>query len=178
MRYAIVLLSLLLALAGCDRSKLNEGKYLEEGADAVLPFKRSLKAALVSGMHEGPVHAISVCRTEAPKIAEEASTQTARVGRSSLKLRNPANAPKAWMRPLLERYEANPEDREPAVVVIDDETVGYVEPIFVQPLCLTCHGSSIPAELQAKLSELYPSDQATGYEPGDLRGVFWAELAR
>lgn len=178
MRHAIVILALLPLAAGCDRSKLNEGKYLEAGADAVLPFKRSLKAALVSGMDKGPVQAISVCRTEAPKIAEEASTQTARVGRSSLKLRNPANAPKAWMKPLLERYEANPEQREPAVVAIDKHTVGYVEPIFVQPLCLTCHGSNISEELQAQLSELYPSDQATGYEAGDLRGVFWAEIAR
>ena len=178
MRYAIVILAMVVMLVGCDRSKLNEGKYLEAGEEAVLPFKRSLKAALVSGMQQGPVHAISACRMEAPKLAEEASTETVRVGRSSLKLRNPANAPKAWMKPLLERYEASPAERKPAVVSIDDQTVGYVEPIFVQPLCLTCHGSSIPEELQAKLNELYPNDEATGYEARDLRGVFWAELAR
>ena len=30
----------------------------------------------------------------------------------------------------------------------------------------------------AKVEELYPNDQAIGYAAGDLRGVFWAELAR
>jgi len=64
------------------------------------------------------------------------------------------------------------------VVIIDEQTVGYVEPIFMQPLCVTCHGQTIAPELAAKLGELYPNDQATGYVAGDLRGVFWAELAR
>lgn len=178
MRYAILILALISVLLGCDRSKLDQSKYLEAGAEAVLPFKRSLKAALVSGMQEGPVHAISACRTEAPKLAEEASTETARVGRTSLKVRNPANAPKPWMKPLLERYDADPDRREPAVVVVDDHTVGYVEPIFVQPLCVTCHGSNLSDDLQAKLTELYPNDEATGYQAGDVRGVFWAEITR
>jgi hypothetical protein len=56
--------------------------------------------------------------------------------------------------------------------------VGYVEPIYVQPLCVTCHGATLAPDLQAKIDELYPNDQATGYAAGDLRGVFWAELAR
>jgi len=33
-------------------------------------------------------------------------------------------------------------------------------------------------DLKAKLAELYPNDQATGYAAGDLRGVFWVELPR
>ncbi|MFA9471730.1 MAG: DUF3365 domain-containing protein, partial [Deltaproteobacteria bacterium] len=94
------------------------------------------------------------------------------------RLRNPSNAPKPWMQPFLQVYETDPERREPGVVLIDDKTVGYVEPIFLQPLCVTCHGAELAPDLKAKLGELYPEDQATGYAAGDFRGVFWVELPR
>jgi hypothetical protein len=64
------------------------------------------------------------------------------------------------------------------VVAIDKNTVGYAEPIYMQPLCVTCHGANLAPDLQKKLDELYPTDQATGYAAGDLRGIFWAELPR
>jgi hypothetical protein len=181
MRATILLLAVLTVLAtatACDRSKINEAEFKEAGASAVLPFKKSLKAALLAGMEEGPEHAVSACQIEAPKLADAASNERARVGRASHKLRNPANAPKPWMEPLLARYEQDPESREPAVVVIDDRWVGYVEPIFVQPLCVTCHGDPVAPALAAKLDAAYPSDAARGYVAGDFRGVFWAELAR
>lgn len=178
MRKAFFCSLLVLALPACSKSKLNESKFKEAGAEAVQPFKKNLKQALVVGLEKGPVSAISACRMAAPQLAEEASTGGVKIGRSSLKLRNPQNAPKPWMQPLLEAYEHSPEQREPAVVAIDDATVGYVEPIFLQPLCVTCHGESLAPELKAKIDELYPEDQATGYAPGDLRGVFWAELPR
>ncbi|MGM0774574.1 MAG: c-type heme family protein, partial [Pseudomonadota bacterium] len=37
---------------------------------------------------------------------------------------------------------------------------------------LGCHGKSIDPEVKAKLDELYPEDQATGFSEGDLRGAF------
>ena len=48
----------------------------------------------------------------------------------------------------------------------------------MQPLCVTCHGSTLAPDLETKLDELYPNDQARGYVAGDFRGVFWAELPR
>jgi len=175
---AALILSLIVVLPACDRSKINEAKWKEAGAEAVLPFKRSLKQALVTGLEDGPVAAVSACRVEAPKLAEAQSKGAIKVGRASQKLRSPSNAPKLWMQKFLEVYEADPERREPGVVLIDDKTVGYVEPIFMQPLCVTCHGAELAPDLQASLGELYPDDQAIGYAPGDFRGVFWVELPR
>ena len=174
----VVLMVALVAVAACKRSELNESKWKAAGAEAVLPFKKSLKGALVAGLEEGPAAAIAVCQIEAPKLAEAASVDGIRVGRSSSKLRNPSNVPRPWVQPILERFERNPENREPAVVAIDAHTVGYAEPIYVQPLCVTCHGAALAPDLQRKIAELYPNDRATGYEAGDLRGVFWAELPR
>lgn len=178
MRRLVILFSIIVLLPACKRSELNEATWKEAGAEAVLPFKKSLKGALVEGMKGGPIEAISVCSVEAPKLAEAASVNGVKVGRASSKLRNPRNEAKPWMKPLLARYEADPERREPAVVLVDANTVGYVEPLFVQPLCVTCHGSALAPDLEKKLAELYPSDQATGYAAGDFRGVFWAELPR
>jgi hypothetical protein len=175
---AVILMFLLAVLPACQRKKIDEDQWKAVGARAVLPFKQGLKQALVTALGEGPVHAISACRVEAPRLAEAASTATIRVGRASRKVRNPSNATKPWMQPLLEQFETNPDSREPTVVLIDERTVGYVEPIFVEPLCVTCHGSELAPDLKAKIEELYPGDQATGYRPGDFRGVFWAELAR
>ena len=173
-----LLLFLLALIPACKRSAFDEMKWKEAGSDAVFPFKKELKEALVQGLDRGPVQAISACRVEAPKIARAASARGIRVGRTSHKLRNPGNAPKLWMEPFLRTYESDPGSREPAVVLIDPHTVGYVEPIFVQPLCVTCHGPELAPDLKAKLAELYPDDQATGYAAGDFRGVFWAELPR
>lgn len=175
---AALILSAVLMLPACERSKLKEAHWKEAGAEAVLPFKKSLKQALIAGLEDGPVAAVSACRIEAPKLAAAQSQGPVKVGRASQKLRNPNNAAKLWMRPFLQLYEADPERREPGVVAIDAETIGYVEPIFMQPLCVTCHGAELAPDLQAKLGELYPDDQATGYVAGDFRGVFWAELPR
>ena len=175
---ATLILSFLFVLPACDRSKLNEAQWKRAGAEAVLPFKMGLKKALVAGLEDDPVAAVAACRVEAPKLAAAHGLGALDVGRASRKLRNPGNAPKLWMLPFLEVYENDPESREPGVVLIDQNTVGYVEPIFVQPLCVTCHGAELAPDLQAKLKTLYPEDQATGYAAGDFRGIFWAELPR
>jgi len=53
----------------------------------------------------------------------------------------------------------------------------FLAPIGVEPICLNCHGpaASIPPDVRAALSELYPDDRAIGYAVGDLRGALWAE---
>ena len=40
-----------------------------------------------------------------------------------------------------------------------------------EQVCLGCHGANLAPEVQAKLSELYPVDKATGYELGQVRGA-------
>jgi len=76
--------------------------------EMVKEFMQTLKQELQAGMREGgPINAVSVCNLTAPSIA---STYSARsgwdVGRTSLKVRNPDNAPDAWERTALESFEA------------------------------------------------------------------------
>ncbi len=154
----------------------NDAGTVAHGASILRPFKHQLQAALRQGLAEGPVQALRVCRLEAPRIASALSTEDVRVGRTSHKLRNPRNAPKPWMAPLLAEYRANPKQAQPKTVALEDGRVGYAEPIFVQPPCLTCHGEDIPQPVRERLAELYPEDRATGFRSGDFRGMFWAEF--
>lgn len=146
---------------------------------ALGPLKKGLMGALQTAMAaEGPAGAVTACQLEAPKVAAAARTAEVKVGRSSHKLRNPQNAPAPWLAPLVDGYaKAGSTKGAPQVVPLDDGRFGYVEPIYLGGLCLTCHGAAeqIPDEVEAKLAELYPTDQATGFAAGDFRGVFWVE---
>ena len=149
---------------------------LARGAELLQPFKQQLQGALRSGLSQGPAEAIAACRTKAPEIAASLSGDGVRVGRSSQRLRNPANVPPEWVEPLLDAYQRHPSARTPRAVRLDERRRGYVEPIFVKAPCLTCHGENLAEPIAAKLSELYPEDRAVGYQVGDFRGVFWVEF--
>jgi hypothetical protein len=142
-------------------------------------LKIELMAALKAG---GPMAAIGVCQTIAPSLAEQAgAARGLEVGRTALRLRNPANAPDAWERGVLEDFAAkiragtDPDKLEHAEVLTDATgaaTFRYMKaiPMRAEP-CLVCHGAPEPA-LKAEITRLYPQDEATGFKPGDLRGAF------
>jgi RND family efflux transporter MFP subunit len=155
-----------------------EPEARERAATAVDTFRKQLAAALGRALAEGPGPAVDVCRSEAPRIAAGLSGDGIRVGRTSHRLRNPSNAPEPWMEPLLEELrQAAPKPGSSRSVKLGERGIGYVEPIYVQPPCLTCHGSGIDASLLAHIRERYPADQAVGFEVGDFRGLFWAVVA-
>ncbi|MCA9519257.1 MAG: DUF3365 domain-containing protein [Myxococcales bacterium] len=163
---------------GASAGGLTEEAAVARAQAALGPFKKSLKGALMKGLGEGPGPAIEACRDEAPKLAAAASVGGVVVGRSSEKLRNPANAPRAWVAPLLGELAKAP--RAPGLhraVALEGGGWGYVEPIYVDGMCLGCHGGSVGEEVGAKLASLYPEDRARGYAEGDFRGVFWVEVA-
>ena len=171
---AFAVAALLLLAAAPD-----DAEWLARGGAAVAPLKRDLKAALEEALARGaPEDAIDVCRLRAPELAARASTPLVRVGRTSDRLRNPANAPAKWMEPLLAAYRSAPEDRGPRIVHLPGGGVGYAEPIAIQPLCLACHGETLAPAVRERLAERYPDDRASGYRLGDFRGLFYAEFAK
>jgi hypothetical protein len=162
---------------GSAADATESGSLAARGQAILAPFKSALQSALREGLaEEGPVHAIGVCRDDAPQLAARASTGGVRVGRTSHRLRNPRNAPEPWMEPLLAHYLEDPEARAPRTVSLEGGRAGYVEPIFVQAPCLACHGESLAPGVAERLAELYPEDRATGFAIGDFRGLFWAQL--
>lgn len=146
-------------------------------------LKGELETAMKAG---GPVNAIEVCNRVAPGIAHDLSTtHNMSVARTSLKTRNPNNAPDAWETAVLEKFEErkaageNPDTIAFAEVVTNDsgeQEFRFMKAIIMPPEnkmpCLKCHGSAIAPEVAAKLDALYPDDQARGYKAGDVRGAF------
>lgn len=142
-----------------------------------------LKAELQQAMQAGgPVAAIEVCRSRAPEIAAKLGQDSgARVGRTALRVRNPANAPDELERKVLQQFAdematpGNP-PTGPAEAVFELRTAQgiehrYMRAIPMQPLCATCHGKAIAPELAAAIRSKYPEDAATGFETGELRGA-------
>ena len=157
-------------------AKDKEAAPAAKGEALLQPFKQQLQQALKSGLANGPDAAIAACNEQAPQIAASLSADGVRLGRTSHRLRNPANAGPAWVRPILDAYAAAPDEAVPRTVELDENLTGYVEPIMVQPMCLLCHGEQVAPGISARLQSLYPDDEATGYAAGDLRGVFWVEF--
>lgn len=122
----------------------------------------------------GPAAAIGVCRQEAPQItATIGQRHGVRIGRTSWKLRNPANVGPPWTWMLLRDRPA-----APRLATARDGRLGVTLPIRVTGRCLTCHGpvGSMTPAVRGALREDYPQDEAVGFGDGDLRGWFWVEV--
>lgn len=153
---------------------------VSRASDAVDRLQRGLSRRLMEELSDAP-GAVLVCRDEAPTLtAEAAGSPAVSLGRTSHRLRSPANAPRAWIRPALAAAAGRPAaEVAPRAYDLGDR-VGYLRPIAVGAPCLKCHG---PAEalspgVRAAVQGAYPSDQATGFEAGEFRGFFWAEVAK
>jgi hypothetical protein len=143
-------------------------------------LKKELRSALSSG---GPVKAVEVCSRRAGEIAVEVGRSLGphvTIGRTSSRFRNPRNAPDPWDRKALHYYEGLHREgsRLPAFLVLRVSNEGraydrYYAPIRVRGLCLVCHGKpeKMNPALRKKITAHYPDDRATGYSPGDFRGL-------
>ena len=167
---AVALLASMLAAADIDPAA--------RGAELLAPFKRDLMAALADGLADGPAAAIDACRVRAPELAAALSDDDVRIGRASNRRRNPDNTGPDWSKPLLDAYLADDSDRTPKLVSLAGNRYGYVEPIKLAPLCLSCHGETLAPAVATRIADAYPDDRATGFEVGDLRGWMWAEVLR
>jgi hypothetical protein len=172
-----------LGLAACQSESTDDfDQRTAESRAVTMEFRTTLKGELQTAMKAGgPVNAIQVCNTRAPAIAAGFSEQKGwTVARTSLKYRNPDNAPDAWERKVLEQFEerkANGEDPKQMVYaeVVEDkgtESYRFMKAIATDPVCLACHGEKIDAAVEARIQELYPEDRARGFNAGDIRGAF------
>ena len=91
----------------------------------------------------GPAAAVDVCRTEARTIAEAvALKQGIELGRTSHRVRNPANAPRPWARAIVEGSAGAKAAAEQIRVVDLGDRVGVLRPIGTADACTRCHGAA------------------------------------
>jgi hypothetical protein len=173
----VALAVLVLPVAAADAPEVGQARA---AATRVLEETRSVLQGALSGGN--PAAALRVCASVAQNIARKHEQEGWRVRRVSDKVRNPADTPDAYEREVLRVWQEEkkagrltPATEHQEIVTEDGQrSLRYMKPIFIAgPLCLQCHGD--PAKLgpgvAEALKELYPSDQATGYAVGDLRGA-------
>jgi hypothetical protein len=182
MQRLLTAIPLCLATLATNVSAADYTARINASRETVKEFMTTLQQELLAGMQEGgPVNAVNVCNLTAPAIANTYSVSNGwDVGRTSLKLRNPNNAPDAWERTVLESFEErklsgeDPAKMEYYEVVRQDgvSQLRYMKAIPTARLCLACHGEQLDAQLKTRLDKIYPYDQALGYREGDIRGAF------
>ncbi|MBL4765892.1 MAG: DUF3365 domain-containing protein [Colwellia sp.] len=173
-------LSLLPLLANAGEKVPSED--IQEARALVKAFGSDLKHVLKTSMKsEGPIKSLAVCNIQAGPIAKKNSSLSGwDIARTSLKVRNVSNAPDEWESTILHQFEKrkaageNIKNMEYAetVKVGDKRVFRYMKPIPTAGLCLTCHGGDVSEEVTQKVKSLYPNDQATGFNVGDIRGAF------
>lgn len=166
-----------------DQAADPQAERIAAARAAVKGLGEGLKEKLVAAMKAGgPVAALDVCKVDAPKVtAERSSASGMDVGRTALKVRNPGNAPDDFEKRVMEKFVADLNSGADAMKLEHAEVVEqdgkkvfrYMKPIMTAGTpCLACHGSALTPDVSAKIKELYPSDQATGFAAGDMRGAF------
>lgn len=149
---------------------------------AIKDFGPALKAELLEAMSTGgTVAAIEVCHLRAPDIAAATGGRhRLQIGRTSHRVRNPANAPDEWEAARLQEFlvavaqGVAAETLDFGAVVDTDEgpVFRYMKAIPTDSLCVVCHGQGLAPEVIEALDRLYPEDQARDFRTGDLRGAF------
>ncbi len=150
---------------------------------AVDRLGQTLRGALQEAIEKsGAIGALEVCNVEALPLTKTISTEEGVIiGRTSLGIRNPANAPDEWEQARLADFAARKQAGESAGAleaweVVDDaaghKTFRYMKAIATAPMCLQCHGPELATDVAAAVKKLYPDDAATGFAVGDLRGAF------
>lgn len=175
--FLAAMLSLTPLVLAQDASAKNEAQLTQDARAQTKAFAQALQKTLKQGIQSsGPDAAIHLCNTEAPAIAAGLSQNGWQLARTSTKIRNPGNVADAWEQQTLtdfaQRLQAGEDPMAIEATTIADGEFRYMKAIPTAPLCLTCHGSQLAPSVTAKLDELYPADQARGFNVGDLRGAF------
>lgn len=158
----------------------------ERGLDR---FGVTLVSDAARAMRDGPVDALPLCHLKGIPMKDGTVggvTRVLAVKLTSLKLRNPANAPDAAEKAALTAIQSGIDLGNPPNLLVQriDLSGGKQEwrmyrPLVVLRQCAVCHGppDNQPADLRAALQAKYPSDQSGNYLPGEWCGVIRITIA-
>jgi len=178
----LFLFALTVAVAATATATEDVNSLAQQARSLSHSFAIQLKTELKAGLQEGgPLAALDVCNVQAPAIATAVAESSGwKVARTSLKTRQEDNRPdEGELITLLDFEKQKGAGISPAKIEHYEITQGkngkvfrYMHAIPTGEVCLACHGENIKPEVLAKINQLYPMDQATGFKAGDLRGAF------
>lgn len=153
------------------------------GLNFVLATKAILGKNLMGQIAaNGTEAALGFCNERAIHLTDSmSSAQGVGIKRVSDRPRNPDNrASEMEMQYILslKKNMANGEGPQPKAFRDGNRNIGYY-PIVTNAMCLQCHGvegESISLQVNTRIADLYPSDEATGYGVDSLRGIWVVEM--
>lgn len=155
----------------------SEKEMMDAGAEITKSVGMTLIKTVKQKMSEGGVEAaLQFCNANALNITDSLSQEHGvRVKRTALKTRNPDNNPTELEKEALSKM-ALQQPPQPSVQMIEDGNAVYFQPIVLKGFCQVCHGvpgETLTLQTDSLIKSHYPSDRATGFSEGDLRGM-WA----
>jgi hypothetical protein len=146
----------------------------------------SLHSALISELRRdletgGVTAALASCHIDLTNAVYRAAREEGiAAGRTSARLRNPTNVPPPWAAAIVAAHPNEPSKGLDGFAVDLGTRIGLLRPIREQAMCAACHGPEqmLDGVVRKELKDRYPSDRATGFHEGDLRGWFWVELPK
>lgn len=159
---------------------VNTAKVLQEGGAIVKGTFATLSANLSGALQEGGVaHALEFCNVEAMPLTDSLATHYGiEIRRASHRPRNPENRADSLELVSIQAYvnQLEAEGELKPYVYRHRGNILFHAPIRIAgDLCLNCHGSPGTDISQSDLElirDLYPQDEATGFEVGKLRGIW------
>ena len=182
---ALTVTVLIVAFASCSKPPAQEkraaddSRWMEKGQELATAAFTALSGELRAALGRGGVpEAIQYCHAAALPITDSiAAVYGATIRRTTLKPRNPANAPRGYETTVLAGYQ-DVSDQGQALqpqVYVEGNQVHFYAPIMTQDMCLKCHGTpgeTIAESDWALIQERYPNDLAHGYGAGEWRGMW------
>lgn len=173
-------LVLIVLFGGVTGDSVDENR--ERAQRAAQAFMEQLQGVLIAELRGGgPVQALAVCADTAQSLTRIAERELGvSLKRISDRLRNPLNSPDPYEQEVFSSFKIlQQEGQEPPFVHWEVRTLNgekefwYFQSIHLQAQCLGCHGAEdrIADNVRELIREKYPTDAATGYEVGDLRGA-------
>lgn len=153
---------------------------VQEGKAITQDAFQALSSKLGQAVQEGGIgYALQFCNVKALPITDSLSANHGvKLRRASHRPRNQANRADSLEMETIRQYLSQLQDQKELKpnVYRDNEHIVYHAPIMINNgLCLNCHGRE-GAQIQEKnlelIRQLYPDDEATGFEMGELRGIW------
>ncbi|HEX4926245.1 MAG TPA: DUF3365 domain-containing protein [Bdellovibrionales bacterium] len=152
------------------------------GEQAAVGVLKGIRGKLTEEMAKDLVKSVEFCHENAIPLTEkfwQEHPRVTKVKRTSLKIRNPGNAPDDAETKVLKAWQKLKDQGKPlppfTLESVSMNEVRYYKPLMVEGMCLTCHGQ--PAgDLAKTINQKYPKDKATGYKDGDFRGLIRVSL--
>lgn len=184
MKKTVFLLALALVLAQCKETPKAEPAPEAEtaiGREDAGKMAMETQVALGSTLQQkiaasGPEGAIDFCKVRALPITDSvAQKHGVAIRRVTDRARNPENKASEAEIALMAQLRQEGADMETLLEIAEGSQTHYYFPIQTADLCMKCHGTpgaEIPEGVLRILADRYPADEAIGYQPGQLRGLW------